>query len=302
MFLFFVLLSFLFWLLINLSKEYISTAQFKVSYVNLSKARVLQNTPLDKLKLEIKAHGFKFLTYQFKKKKIQINLAYLQHLKENTYFYLPNNHLRDFQAQFSKDVEILGVEADTLFFELTFNAKKKVKITPNLDITFKSGYNLNEPISISSDSVVIQGPKTFLDTINEVKTAHLQLKGLAENFKKDIALKMSENSKLSYSFKSVVINIIVDKFTETTLVKNFEIINLPKSQTITTIPKEVTVKYQVSLSNFNRVSASMFTIQCDYAVSERDSLSYLIPKVIVKPAFVSSVTLTPKRIEYLIKK
>ena len=301
MFLFFVVFSFLFWLLINLSKEYISSAQFNLTYTNLSKTKVLQNTPLNKLKLEIKAHGFKLLTYQFKRKNITINLAHLQHLKKETYYFLPNNHIRDFQLQFSKDVEVLAVAADTLYFKLTSNAEKKVKITPDLDITFKSGYNLASPIIISSDSVLIQGPKTILDSINEVKTAPIQFNDLAENFEDDVALKISKNPKLNYSLKSVKINITVDKFTETRIVKTFDIINLPKSHTITTIPKEVTVKYQVSLSNFNKVNASMFVIRCDYATSLKDSLNYLIPRLITKPAFVNAVTLTPNRIEYLIK-
>ena len=302
MFLFFIFLSSLFWLLINLSKEYIGEAKFDVTYHNLSKAKVLQNTPSDQLQIELKTGGFKFLTYQFKRKKIKINLAHLRHLKKDTYFYLPNNHLRDFQIQFSQNVEVMSVVADTLFFKLTTNAIKTVKITPDFNIDFRTGYNLAKPISISADSVVIRGPKSWLDSIDEVKTEHLKLKKLAKNFEKKLSLKIRTNPKLNYSIRAVNVIITVDKFTETVLVTSFKIINLPAFYTITTIPKEVTVKYQVSLTNFNKVKASMFEIQCDFALSSRDSLSYLIPKLVKKPAFVNTVTIIPDRIEYLLKK
>ena len=302
MFLFFLLLSSLFWLLINLSKEYIDAATFNVTYYNLPKSKVIQNVPVSKIDVGLKTHGFRFLTYRFKKKNIQINLSYLQHLRQNTYFYLPNNQIRDFQNQFPQDVEVLNVVADTLFFELTTNAVKKVKITPSLDINFKTGYNLSESIKIEPDSVLLQGPKTWLDSVEEVVTETLLLENLSENISQPLDLKIIDDIKINYSISQVNLKIKVDKFTETNMVLGFEIINLPKDFVITTIPKEVTVKYQVSLSNFNKVNASMFIVECDYAVSTRDSLNYLIPKIVKKPHFVNSVTIYPNRIEYLIKK
>jgi YbbR-like protein len=300
MFLFFVFLSFSFWLLINLSKEYISTSKFSVSYYNLSKTKVFQNTPSKSIKLELKTHGFNFLTFQLKQKNIKINLSHLQHFKGNTYILLPNNYLRDFQAQFSQMVEVLSVAADTLFFKLTTNAIKKVKIKPNLKIDFKMGYNYLKPPDISPDSVELQGPKSWLDSINEVITEPLILKNLSENTTQKVAIKKWQN--LNYSVSTVTIAVYVDKFTETSLITQFEVINVPPNYTISTIPKEVQVKYQVSLSNFNRVTPQMFKIVSDYALSSKDSLPYLIPRVVKKPTFVKSVTIIPNRIEYLIKK
>ncbi len=302
MFLFFVFLSFTFWLLINLSKETINTSNFYVSYFNLPKTKVFQTSPTQKLKLELKTHGFNFLTFQLKKKTIALNLAHLKHFKGNTYFYLPNNYLRDYQAQFSQKVEVLSVEADTLFFKLTTNAIKKVKITPHLKIDFKLGYNFSKPWRITPDSVELQGPKTWLDTINEVTTDPLIIKDLSKDFTQKLHLKKYENTKIKYSESDITINLFVDKFTETSLVVPFKIENLPPQYTISTIPNDVKVTYQVSLSNFNKVHKTMFKIVCDFNTSSKDSLPYLIPKLVKKPDYVTAVTITPSRIEYLIKK
>jgi len=302
MFLFFIFLSFAFWLLINLSKESINTATFNVSYYNLPKTKVFQNEPQNSLKLEIKTHGFNFLTYQLNPKSIKINLIHLQYFKENTYIYLPNNYLREFQSQLSQNVEVLSVAVDTLFFKLTTNAVKKVKIKPNLKVSFKMGYNYIKPIKIKPDSVEIEGPKAWLDSIDEVATDEIILKDLSKSNTQKIALKKSENSRLKYSISTVILNVYVDKFTETSLVTGFDVINVPPNYTITTIPKEVTIKYQVSLSNFNKVTPSLFKIVCNYAISSKDSLPYLIPQIVDKPSYVKGVVLTPNRIEYLIKK
>jgi YbbR-like protein len=302
MFLFFIFLSFTFWLLINLSKESINVAKFNVTYYNLPKAKVFQDKPQSSLNLEIKTHGFNFLTYQLNPKSVKINLAHLQYFKGNTYIYLPNNYLRDFQSQFSQKVEMLSVGVDTLFFKLTTNAVKKVKIKPNLKVNFKMGYNYIKPIKIEPDSVEIEGPKAWLDSINEVVTDDIVLNDLSKNTTQTAALKKAKNSKLKYNISSVILNVYVDKFTETSLVTGFDVINVPPTFTITTIPKEVTVKYQVSLTNFNKVTPSLFKIVCNYAFSSKDSLPYLIPQIVEKPSYVKGVTVSPKRIEYLIKK
>lgn len=302
MFLLSLLMSFIFWLLINLSKESISVGNFNLSYYNLPHSKVIQNAPLKQLKLELKAHGFKFLSYQLNKQELRINLEHIKHLKNGRYYYLPNNYLRELQSQLSEDVELLSVINDTIFLDLTIIATKKVKVVPNLDVNFKSGFNFANPIKVTPDSVEIQGPKAWLDTITKIETEALHFNDLAQNINQLVALKMIKNDKLVYSKSEVNIKIEVDKFTETSLLANFTILNLPNNYQISTIPKEITIKYQVSLSNYKRVNALMFTVQCDFALSQRDSLNYLIPVIISKPEFVNMVQILPEKIEFIIKK
>jgi hypothetical protein len=60
-FLLFLLFSFLFWTLIKLSKEYISEVEFGVVYTDVPQNKLIQNEPVDKVKLTLKTTGFKLL-------------------------------------------------------------------------------------------------------------------------------------------------------------------------------------------------------------------------------------------------
>lgn len=302
MFLVFLIISFIFWLLINLSKESISIVNFDLTYYNSPHSKIIQDTSIDELKIELKAHGFKFLSYQLNRQPIRLNLIHLKKLKNNTYYYLPNNYIRELQLQFSDDIEVISVTKDTIFFDLTTLTTKKIKVIPNLNIDFKTGYNFAKPIVITPDSIELQGPKAVLDTINGIKTVKVQFKNLAEVIKQSVSLELFKNDKIKYNQSQVELVIEVDKFTETSLLTSFTILNLPENYEISTIPKEVTIKYQVSLLNYNKVNASMFKVQCDFALSKKDSLDYLIPVVISKPDFVNMVQVAPNRIEYLLKK
>jgi len=301
MFLFFILLSFIFWLLINLSKVYISNADVYVTYYNLPKTKIIKRPPKKHIKFELKAGGFKFLTYQIDNPNIKLNLAHLHHLKKDMYYYLPNKHLRDLQLQFSSDVELLSVDTDTIYIELTSLASKKVKVIPNINIEFKNGYNLAKPIIVKPKSVIIIGPKSILDTIKSIKTIKLDLNNIASNISKKLFLN-NYNNRIKTSRTKVNIEIKVAKFTETSISINFKVINVPKGYKINTIPKEIKLKYQVSLSDFNKVSPSMFEVVCDFSKSAKDSLNYLIPEIVSKPDFVNSIQILPNKIEYLLTK
>ena len=53
--------------------------------------------------------------------------------------------------------------------------------------------------------------------------------------------------------------------------------------------------------SFN-VSESSFLVECDFEVSEKNNLTYLIPKIISQPDFIKSVKIIPKEIDFLIQK
>ena len=51
-----------------------------------------------------------------------------------------------------------------------------------------------------------------------------------------------------------------------------------------------------------KVSKLSFKIECDYSVSEKNNLGYLIPKIIEKPDFIKSVKIIPTKVDFLIQK
>lgn len=66
--------------------------------------------------------------------------------------------------------------------------------------------------------------------------------------------------------------------------------------------EEIQLVFTVALTNFNKISKASFKIECDYSMSEKNNLTYLVPKVISKPNFVRNVKLLPSKIDFLIQK
>jgi hypothetical protein len=302
-FLFFLVLTSIIWLLIELSKTYTSTVSFKVEYTNLPNNKLLQSKPVSTIDVAMKAPGFSLVKHKLIQKKISLNLKNL--LKNNSsYYILPNNQLQGINTQLPGDVELTKVLTDTIFFELGLNVAKKVPVNPNLKIEFKLGYNLIGKLKISPDSIVISGPQKNIDSIKEVLAKMVSLNDVYETIDIDLDLLLPpKGSNVKYMSKKVKVIAEVDKFTEGSFKIPVVIINEPENVKINPFPKEIEVVYQAGLSNFSKINENSIAIVFDYKQYENDTLiKYLTPIVKQKSEFISSINIHPRQIEFLIQK
>ncbi len=300
-FLLFLALSFVFWTLIKLSKNYISGVNFDLVYTNIPKNKLLQKNSNKKIKLTVNTNGFKLLNYSVKQKKLNYSLTEIKHKNGSNYYSLTKTNINNLQAQLSAETIVLKIAPDTLYFDLGVKKSKKVKITTNIDLQFKPGFNLIKGYTIEPKFVTISGPTKIIDTINEINTETINWLDISKSFDKKITLKPPSNI-ISLSTNQITVKGNVEKITEGSFNLPFKIINLPRNYIISTYPKEVKVVYQVALKDYNKISKNSFTIQCDYRHTVKNNLEYLIPSVVDMPEILFDVKLIPNKIEFLIKK
>jgi len=300
-FLLFLLMSFLFWSLIKLSKNYISEVTFDLVYTDVPKNKLIQNKPDKTIVLTLRTVGFKLLKYGFKKRTLNYSLREIKRKKGSVYYSVSKSNINNLQAQLSAETVVLKTNPDTLYFDLGVKKSKKVKVQSDINLQFKPGFNLLKGYTIEPEYVTISGPSKVIDTIDEIKTAAIDRVDIAQSFEEKIDLQVPNNA-ISLSVDQITIRGEVEKITEGSFTLPFKIINFPKNYIISTYPKEVKVVYQVALKDYNKISENSFVIQCDYQHTEKNNLEYLIPKIVEKPEILFDVKLIPNKIEFLIKK
>jgi len=300
-FLLFLAMSFLFWTLIKLSKNYISEVKFDLVYNDIPKNKLLQKEPNKTIKITIKTIGFKLLKYSLKKKTLNYSLTEIKRKKGSNYYSITKDNVNNLQAQLSAETVVLKINPDTLYFDLGVKKSKKVKVITNIDLQFKPGFNLIKDYTIEPKFVTISGPSKVIDTINEINTETVNWKDISKSFDKKIKLKL-QNNMISLSTNQITIKGNVEKITEGSFNLPFKIINLPRGYIISTYPKEVKIVYQVALKDYNKISKNSFVIQCDYKQTEKNNLEYLIPNIVDMPEILFDAKLIPNKIEFLIKK
>lgn len=291
------------WLLINLSKEYTSTLKYEVSYEELAQDKILQEDPISEIELSVKATGFNLLSANFSNRKLRLSADKISKKTSSDFYFLPQNQRIDIQKQLSSGVQLEEILLDTIHLKLGSLASKKVPIKPNVDIQYEIGYNLVKDIKTTPDSVLISGPELQLQNVKELQLEQLQLENVSADVEEELAIVIPEDaSKIKLSATKVNLLIEVDKFTEGELEIPVLVKNISAGEKLNIYPKNVKVIYKVGLKDFNKATASSFEIVCDYEQSKKEGLSYLVPKLVSKPDYVSAVRIAPKKIDFLIHK
>ena len=215
------------WLLITLSKEYVTTITLPVSFKKIPQNKLLQTTPLKEIKIKIKATGFKIVRANFNNKFIELDASVLFTKSASKYYFLSNNQKNKIQQQLLSKIEIQEVFPDTIHLKLGSLISRKIPVKPNLDIKYHIGYDVLEEIKIVPDSIIVSGPDSQISKIKTIDLNLLRLEDVKSDFDKKVSLKKSNISKnLKFSTNFVSISGKVEKFTEGSFHIPFKIINV----------------------------------------------------------------------------
>ncbi len=298
----FLLISFLFWLLINLSKEYEVEVNYKVKYSNLLQDKILQEEPVKEIKLLVKGTGFKLFADKFSGKKIELFADKLIKKSKNNYCILLKNQHKNIQKQLKSGLELKEIKQDTIFLKLGSLETKKVPVISEIDIKYKLGYNIVGNVEVKPDSISISGPELQLQKINNIKLEKLILEDISTNISEKLPIvlpKGVDKIKTSNSFVEVKIN--VGKFTE----KEFEVPVIVKNirgVKLNIFPRKVKVFFKVQLSDFNKITKDSFDVFCDFNEVKGIEQKYLTLKLEPKSKYIFSYKIVPNKVDFLIHK
>lgn len=299
----FLFISMLIWVLITMSKEYVTTLEIPITYTNIPQHLLLQKEPVKKLDITIKASGFKTSMIKLRQKVITLELTNLNKKNSNNYYILTRNYFSKIKNQLRDGVELQQIEQDTLHLSLGVLKSKKLPVATNMKIAYHAGYDLSKQITISPDSILVSGPTNQIEKLTEIKLKLLEMSDIKSNFSKKVPIVKPKNAtNLKFDAEKVVISGKVEKFTEGNLTLDFTITNVPQGIDITTLVKTVNVTFVVSLSDFNKVNKDSFIVECNYALTQNNNLNYVMPRIIKKPSFVKNVRVVPNKIDFLIQK
>ncbi|MBE9467109.1 MAG: hypothetical protein IMY72_02165 [Bacteroidetes bacterium] len=301
----FVCIAAFFWFTNTLSKNYITTIEHPVSYINYPENKILISDLPSKLDLKINAYGYRLLKFNLSQHTFPliINLkSFSKKLEKNnkSYFYLvTKNHKKELNKQINSEIKILEILPDTIYFRFANYISKKVAVKPNVNINCEKQCQLTGEISCIPDSIVIKGLNTMLDTIRSISTVYKQFSDINKPIKRDISLK--KINKVKFSKDKVELNIPVEKFTEANKQIPITILNLPDSLSLRLFPKNITAYFLVSLSDYNNISTTDFEALVNYDSINTDNQKIKID-ISKSPQNIKSLRFSPTKVEYIIEK
>lgn len=304
---FFLMLSFIFWFINALSKDVSSSINYPVRFINFPENLALVNELPDKLVLEVEGPGYSVLKTRVSGNKaplvIDVDNSGLAVKDSETgkEFYVFSFKLKEsFTRQLRSDFEINEIIPDTLNFIFDKVISKKVPVKPDIEINVQRQFMVHGNIKSRPDSVIITGPKAVIDTITFVQTRHHLFDQLSSTVSRKVDLEPIR--KISLSEKNVEITVPVEQFTEEIININIKVLNKPDTADVRLFPDDVTVHFNIALSDYDRVQESFFEAVVDVKNIDISKVEKLKVDMLSVPSFVSNVRYEPNQVEYIIEK
>jgi hypothetical protein len=304
---FFLLLSFMLWYLNSLEKDVEYEFKYPVRYGNLPEERVLAEDLPSRLELFLKGPGYSILKLKLAGNHSPvildvstINYRRVPGSRTLSYYIITSGLIPQLKNQLRAECQIISIKPDTLFFSFDMIISKKVQVVADVDVITERQYLIKGNIIVEPDTITISGPKRILDTIKTVKTRHKKLKGVNETITKSVAIAASK--EYDVSDKKVVLKIPVEQFTEAEIHVPIKILNSPDSINIKIFPDAVTVKCLVAVSDYKKIEEIPFEVVLDLSKADLNSSEKIPVEIRNIPPFVSSLRVTPAKVDFLIEK
>jgi hypothetical protein len=191
-FAFFLLLSFVFWYLNELSKELEGTINYPVRYINPPKERIVTGELPGKLEMNLRGPGYSILKMKLSGSRAPVVIDFSKMTPKRlpgvtpNYYLMTSGLVQSFSKQLHADFEIISIHPDTLFFGYDKLVTRRMAVIPDLHIELSEGRKVI--IVADPDSITVWGPEHILDTMKGIPTRYRSFKRMDENFKTKIPL------------------------------------------------------------------------------------------------------------------
>ena len=278
----------------KLTSTYDKNIVFKLTVKDIPSDKVIYDKSHDSVELKVRGFGFSLAKYYFKTPELKISAKKLK-VFNNSFLWEVKENFTETMLDFDSSVEILTIFEDSIFLYFDQYVSEKKFIKTNLSIDYKSGFDSFKPPVISNDSATLLGPKDIISKIDYVDTEFIKLNNVSSDIKIDLNLLKPSFDDLSVDLSSVVYKLEVDQYTEETI--NIPV-NILSNENIkyNYFPKELSVKYLISMEDYKKTSPIDFRIECFLDKGQ----SVLIPKLTKKPNFIKNIRLSSNQIQLVI--
>jgi YbbR domain-containing protein len=253
------------------------------------------------LYVQVRASGFFILG-----KKFSYNNSFIVDIKDS----YEDNHkkalkiatinLKDkIRDNFDKNVQVLSIEPDTIYFNVSNHITKKVPVTGDFSLSFKSDFRQYAPIQFFPDSVTITGSQEHVAKMASI-ALHPQKYEDVDETVEDIS-NIAAGQDIYVNPSKIRYKIPVERCTEGTVSVSIKTVNVPEKNRLVLLPSEVNIKYLVPLKDYASVSANDFFAEVDFNDTKTSLNRHIKVKIVQHPSSVFEVKVEPAFVEFLIQ-
>ncbi|MDR1557066.1 MAG: YbbR-like domain-containing protein [Tannerellaceae bacterium] len=297
-FLFFLLLSFAFWVLQSMQGEYEIQLEIPVTYKDIPQDMAFVRTPPSVITARIRDKGSVLLNYTLGQKKASIAL----HMQDTSAPDTLLLSMKDIEGIIMKQLipSTNLISFDPQQIEIPYSRLKKKKVPVRFDglIHTDPGFLLSGEIRITPSVTEVFAADVVLDALTSVQTVYTEIKGNKTLTRK---LKLRKTEGANFDPGEVSVTIPIEEYTEKTLEIPVVCRGVPQGYTIRMFPSVVKLTCNVPLSLFKDLSEEDFSVEVLLDNPEQNVSGMMPIRLAKKPDWVDRAALSQDSIEFILE-
>ena len=290
-------LSFVFWVMITLNREYNVRLDFAVSF-DYPKEGVVVVAPLpERVALNVSGVGwnlFKNAPFMAAEPlKIALpNPTAVKIFDKSSLFSLFSEQLGDIRLNY--------VVTDSLKVDIQRQIIRPISVLVNRSsIALEEGYRITSPIQVLPETFYVTGPEEFVQKLPMDYVLDLgSAEALKDDFEENLSVNISTNKLVRVDAPTIKVRFSVEKFERKSVAVQVGMLNFRSSRSYRPFLEEgvVQVSYTIKLSDEAEVSADNFLVVADY--KNLDPKTRTVPlEILDYPAeYVSEMQIIPSEL------
>lgn len=298
-FLFFLVLSGVFWLFLTLNESYEQEIKVIYKIKGIPKNVVLTSHEIDTIRVTIRDKGWVILRYLYNDYR-SVNINYKNYDRGNGSGIASSSEIKRLIAkQLETSTIVNSIKPDRLEFFYNNGERKRVPVRWAGRVIPEQLYFISH-VQYMPDSVDIYSSREKLDSIKVIYTEALNYAGFRDTL--IIDCKLSHQKDVKVVPENIRIGFYTDVLTEESIDGvPIKAINMPEGKVLRTFPPKVKIRFITGVSQFRTLRPEDFIVIADYKeISQHPSEKCNIYLKTV-PHGISRATLETKKVDYLVE-
>ncbi len=291
-----IIFSIILWGTISLSELYYSNIFIPLRIVDLPEGYTTATDLPKEITIKLKGEGWNLFSLNIGK-----DVTYNVSVNEDS--GLIDIKLSDYLSDNGwvlSEFDIIDIIPGSISCLIDRKIEKKIRVVADLHLDFKAGYGLAKQVELLPDSVIVNGPRSIISSLKELKTKKIKLSSLNKKIVKNIGFTELPGSVFLTKFVSVTFDVqrIVDKQFDDIIVK---VLNVPPDRDVVLLPNKIALGVRGGIDILGKLKNEQFETFISYRDVVLDTLGNVIPKIKL-PDNTNLVYIKPERLRYVIKK
>lgn len=298
-FIFFLFLSFSFWLLQTLNGTYEAELSMPIRLSGVPDNVVITQELPSEVKLVVTDKGTVLVNYLLGHSFHPVLIDYSDYADEGESVWFSSASVaRRVGGQLYQTTKISSIMPDSIGFVYTKGEARRMPIKIAGSFVTERQYYIST-ISCKPDSLLVYAPKTILDTLTAIYTNPIVRENISDSMRISTGFQPIKGARFSESSCEVAID--VDIYAEKTVDVPVVGLHFPADKVLRTFPSKVQVTFQIGLNHFKSINADDFFIGVEYEELVKSTTGKCRVKLQNTPHFVNYPRISPSEIDFLIE-